>query len=136
MSRLCEGRVAIVTGAGRGIGHEHALSLAQHGAKVVVNDLGGAVDGSGGDISPAQQVVDEIKGMGGEAVANGDSVGSWEGAQRLVDHRGRDVRRPARGGQQRWHPARLADTPLAIFGVVEWLGRSCRRPARRRWRGC
>ena len=85
MSRLCEGRVAIVTGAGRGIGREHALSLAQHGAKVVVNDLGGAVDGSGGDISPAQQVVDEIKGMGGEAVANGDSVGSWEGAQRLVN---------------------------------------------------
>jgi NAD(P)-dependent dehydrogenase (short-subunit alcohol dehydrogenase family) len=85
MSRLCEDRVAIVTGAGRGIGREHALSLAQHGAKVVVNDLGGAVDGSGGDISPAQQVVDEIKGMGGEAVANGDSVGSWEGAQRLVN---------------------------------------------------
>jgi NAD(P)-dependent dehydrogenase (short-subunit alcohol dehydrogenase family) len=85
MSRLCEGRVAIVTGAGRGIGREHALSLAQHGAKVVVNDLGGAVDGSGGDISPAQQVVDEIKGMGGEAVANGDSVGSWEGAQRLIN---------------------------------------------------
>jgi NAD(P)-dependent dehydrogenase (short-subunit alcohol dehydrogenase family) len=85
MSRLCEGRVAIVTGAGRGIGREHALSLAQHGAKVVVNDLGGAVDGSGGDLSPAQQVVEEITGMGGEAVANGDSVGSWEGAQRLVN---------------------------------------------------
>ena len=85
MSRLCEGRVAIVTGAGRGIGREHALSLAQHGAKVVVNDLGGAVDGSGGDLSPAQQVVDEIKAMGGEAVANGDSVGSWEGAQRLIN---------------------------------------------------
>jgi NAD(P)-dependent dehydrogenase (short-subunit alcohol dehydrogenase family) len=85
MSRLCEGRVAIVTGAGRGIGREHALSLAQHGAKLVVNDLGGAVDGSGGDLSPAQQVVDEIIGMGGEAVANGDSVGSWEGAQRLVN---------------------------------------------------
>jgi len=80
MSRLCEGRVAIVTGAGRGIGREHALSLAQHGAKVVVNDLGGAVDGSGGDLSPAQQVVEEITGMGGDAVANGDSVGSWEGA--------------------------------------------------------
>jgi NAD(P)-dependent dehydrogenase (short-subunit alcohol dehydrogenase family) len=85
MSRLCEGRVAIVTGAGRGIGREHALSLAHHGAKVVVNDLGGAVDGSGGDISPAQQVVDEIILMGGEAVANGDSVGSWEGAQRLIN---------------------------------------------------
>jgi NAD(P)-dependent dehydrogenase (short-subunit alcohol dehydrogenase family) len=85
MAKLCEGRVAIVTGAGRGIGREHALSLAAEGAKVVVNDLGGNVDGSGGDLSPAQQVVDEINGMGGEAVVNGDSVASWEGAQRLVN---------------------------------------------------
>src|SRR4051794_7514527 len=85
MSKLCEGRVAIVTGAGRGIGREHALSLAASGAKVVVNDLGGNVDGSGGDLTPAQQVVEEIKGMGGEAVANGDSVSSWEGAQRLIN---------------------------------------------------
>ena len=84
-NRLCEGRVAIVTGAGRGIGREHALSLASQGAKVVVNDVGGNIDGSGGDQSPAQQVVDEIKGMGGEAVANGDDVASWEGAQRLVN---------------------------------------------------
>lgn len=84
-NRLCEGRVAIVTGAGRGIGREHALSLASQGAKVVVNDLGGNIDGSGGDQSPAQQVVEEIKGMGGEAVANGDNVASWEGAQRLVN---------------------------------------------------
>ena len=76
MSRLCEGRVAIVTGAGRGIGREHALSLAYHGAKVVVNDLGGNIDGSGGDLSPADQVVEEIKAMGGEAVSNGDSVSS------------------------------------------------------------
>jgi NAD(P)-dependent dehydrogenase (short-subunit alcohol dehydrogenase family) len=85
MSRLCEGRVAIVTGAGRGIGREHALSLARHGAKVVVNDLGGNVDGTGGDLSPAQQVVEEIKAMGGQAVANGESVSDWEGAQRLVN---------------------------------------------------
>ncbi len=85
MSKLCEGRIAIVTGAGRGIGREHALSLASHGAKVVVNDLGGNVDGTGGDLSPAEQVVEEIKGMGGEAVANGDSVSSWEGAQRLIN---------------------------------------------------
>ena len=84
-NRLCEGRVAIVTGAGRGIGREHALSLASQGAKVVVNDVGANIDGSGGDKSPAQQVVDEIKGMGGEAVANGDDVASWEGAQRLVN---------------------------------------------------
>ncbi|MSW21010.1 MAG: SDR family NAD(P)-dependent oxidoreductase [Actinobacteria bacterium] len=85
MARLCEGRVAIVTGAGRGIGREHALSLAAHGAKVVVNDLGGNMDGSGGDLSPAQQVVNEIKGMGGEAIANGESVANWEGAQRLIN---------------------------------------------------
>jgi NAD(P)-dependent dehydrogenase (short-subunit alcohol dehydrogenase family) len=85
MSGLCEGRVVIVTGAGRGIGREHALSLAHQGAKVVVNDLGGNVDGSGGDLSPAEQVVEEIKGMGGEAVANGDSVADWEGAQRLIN---------------------------------------------------
>src|SRR4249919_3341451 len=84
MTRLCEGRVAIVTGAGRGIGREHALSLARHGAKVVVNDLGGAIDGSGGDLSPAQQVVAEIEGMGGEAIANGESVADFAGAQRLV----------------------------------------------------
>ena len=85
MSKLCEGRIAIVTGAGRGIGREHALSLASHGAKVVVNDLGGNIDGTGGDLSPAEQVVQEINGMGGEAVANGDSVSSWEGAQRLIN---------------------------------------------------
>ena len=84
MARLCEGRIAIVTGAGRGIGREHALSLAAQGAKVVVNDLGGNVDGSGGDLSPAQQVVEEIKAMGGEAVANGDSVSDYEGAARMI----------------------------------------------------
>jgi NAD(P)-dependent dehydrogenase (short-subunit alcohol dehydrogenase family) len=80
-----DGRVAIITGAGRGIGREHAILFAAEGAKVVVNDLGGAADGTGGDVSPAQQVVDEIHGMGGEAVANGDSVSSWEGAQRLIN---------------------------------------------------
>jgi NAD(P)-dependent dehydrogenase (short-subunit alcohol dehydrogenase family) len=85
MSGLCDGRVAIVTGAGRGIGREHALSLARHGASVVVNDLGGSVDGTGGDISPAQQVVDEIVAMGGEAVASGDDISTWEGAQHLVN---------------------------------------------------
>jgi NAD(P)-dependent dehydrogenase (short-subunit alcohol dehydrogenase family) len=80
-----EGRVAIITGAGRGIGREHALLFAAEGAKVVVNDLGGAADGSGGDVSAAQQVADEIAAMGGEAVANGDSVSSWEGSQRLIN---------------------------------------------------
>src|SRR5262245_4026796 len=80
-----DGRVAIITGAGRGIGREHALLFAAEGAKVVVNDLGGATDGTGSDATPAQQVVDEIKAAGGEAVANGDDVSDWEGAQRLVD---------------------------------------------------
>ena len=80
-----EGRVAIITGAGRGIGREHALYFAGEGAKVVVNDLGGTNDGTGADITPAQQVVEEIHGMGGEAVVNGDNVASWEGAQRMVN---------------------------------------------------
>ena len=85
MTGLCEGRVAIVTGAGRGIGREHALMLAEHGAKVVVNDLGGEVDGTGGALSPAQEVVGLIKDSGGEAIANGDDVSDWEGAQRMVN---------------------------------------------------
>ena len=84
MSGICDGRVAIVTGAGRGIGREHSLMLAEQGAKVVVNDLGGSMDGTGDDVGPAQQVVDEIKGMGGEAVANTDDISSWDGAERLV----------------------------------------------------
>ena len=85
MARLCEGKIAIVTGAGRGIGREHAMSLARHGAKVVVNDLGGERDGTGTDVSPAQQVVDEIVAGGGEAIANGDNVADWDGAKRMVD---------------------------------------------------
>jgi NAD(P)-dependent dehydrogenase (short-subunit alcohol dehydrogenase family) len=80
-----DGRVAIITGAGRGIGREHALLFAGEGAKVVVNDLGGGMDGSGEDIGPAQQVVNEIADMGGEAVANTDNVADWEGGQRLVN---------------------------------------------------
>jgi len=84
MTKLCEGRVAIVTGAGRGIGREHSLLLAAHGAKVVVNDLGGSMSGEGADVGPAQQVVDEIIAMGGEALANTDDISDWDGAQRLV----------------------------------------------------
>ena len=79
------GRVAIITGAGRGIGREHALLFAAEGAKVVVNDLGGSNDGTGVDATPAQQVVAEIQAMGGEAIANGDNVADWEGAQRLIN---------------------------------------------------
>ncbi len=80
-----DGRVAIITGAGRGIGREHALLFAEEGAKVVVNDLGGAMDGSGDDRTPAEQVAEEIRGMGGEAIANGDNVAEWEGGQRLIN---------------------------------------------------
>jgi NAD(P)-dependent dehydrogenase (short-subunit alcohol dehydrogenase family) len=79
-----DGRVAIITGAGRGIGREHALFMAREGAAVVVNDLGGANDGSGSDAGPAQEVVNEILAFGGRAVANTDSIASWQGAERLV----------------------------------------------------
>jgi NAD(P)-dependent dehydrogenase (short-subunit alcohol dehydrogenase family) len=80
-----EGRVAVITGAGRGIGREHALLFAAEGANVVVNDLGGGLDGSGDDGSPAEQVVAEIVAQGGAAVANDDDVTSWEGGKRLVE---------------------------------------------------
>mgnify|MGYP003575651182 FL=1 len=79
-----KGRVAIVTGAGGGLGRQHALALAARGAKVVVNDLGGARDGSGGSVSAAQAVVDEIKAAGGEAMANGASVTDFEAVQAMV----------------------------------------------------
>jgi len=80
-----EGRVAVITGAGRGIGREHALLFAAEGAKVVVNDLGGSSSGSGSDAGPAQEVVDEIKAAGGEAIANTDDVTSWDGGKGLID---------------------------------------------------
>jgi NAD(P)-dependent dehydrogenase (short-subunit alcohol dehydrogenase family) len=82
---ICEGRVAIVTGAGRGIGRGHALELARQGARVVVNDLGADVDGEGSSSGPAHEVVEEIRGFGGEAVANGEDVSDFEGAHRLID---------------------------------------------------
>ena len=77
-------RVAIITGAGRGLGREHALLFAAEGARVVVNDLGGGPDGSGRDAGPAQQVVDQIRAAGGHAVANADDITTAAGAQRLV----------------------------------------------------
>jgi NAD(P)-dependent dehydrogenase (short-subunit alcohol dehydrogenase family) len=84
MARLCEGRIVIVTGAGRGIGREHALMLAAHGAKVVVNDLGAARDGTGASAGPAEEVVAEIKKAGGEAIVNADDVSDFAGAERMI----------------------------------------------------
>lgn len=85
MSRIVEGRVVIVTGAARGIGRGHALEFARQGAKVVVNDLGAKVDGSGSSTGPAGEVVDQIRAEGGEAIANGEDVADFEGAGRLVE---------------------------------------------------
>jgi NAD(P)-dependent dehydrogenase (short-subunit alcohol dehydrogenase family) len=79
-----DGRVAIITGAARGLGREHALLFAQEGAKVVVNDLGGDMHGEGGDPSAAMEVVSEIEAFGGEAIVNGANVADWEGARFLV----------------------------------------------------
>jgi len=84
MSTFCEDRVAIVTGAGRGIGREYALMLADHGAKVVVNDLGGDRSGEGEDLGPADEVVAEIKSRGGEAVSNGSNVADFEQAKAMI----------------------------------------------------
>jgi len=80
-----DGRVAVITGAGRGIGREHALLFAREGASVVVNDLGGSNTGDGNDAGPAQVVVDEIVAAGGRAVANTDDIATWEGAKALID---------------------------------------------------
>ena len=94
---ICDGRVAVVTGAGRGIGREHALLLAAEGASVVVNDLGGSMDGTGDDAGPAQQVVDEIVAAGGQAVANTDDISDFAGAvgaaAEVVDHDARTLAR-------------------------------------------
>ena len=81
---ICDGRVVIITGAGRGLGREHALAFAAEGAKVVVNDVGASLQGDGNDMSPAQEVVDLIRANGGEAITNGDDIADWDGAGRLV----------------------------------------------------
>ncbi|MFZ6003533.1 MAG: SDR family oxidoreductase [Actinomycetota bacterium] len=84
MGRICEGRRVLVTGAGRGLGRAHALELARQGARVVVNDLGCELDGTGGGSGPAGEVVAEIRAAGGEAIANGDDVADFDGAARMV----------------------------------------------------
>ena len=84
MTALCDGRIVIVTGAGRGIGREEALEFARQGARIVVNDVGVARDGTGEDATPAQSVVDEIKALGAEGVANYDDISDFDGAKRVV----------------------------------------------------
>lgn len=84
MGQLCEGRVVIVTGGGRGLGREHAIEFAKQGALLVVNDLGSEPDGTGSSLGPAGEVVDAVRAAGGQAIANGDDVADWEGAERLI----------------------------------------------------
>lgn len=83
-SKRLDGRIAIVTGSGRGLGREHALFLASQGAKVVVNDLGGDLDGSGSSLTPAQQVVEEIRTAGGQAIVSGHDVSNWSQAEEMI----------------------------------------------------
>jgi NAD(P)-dependent dehydrogenase (short-subunit alcohol dehydrogenase family) len=85
MPGICDGRVVIVTGAGRGLGREHALELARQGARVVVNDVGAELDGSGGSSGPAGEVVDQIRALGGEAIANGDDISDYAGSGHVID---------------------------------------------------
>jgi NAD(P)-dependent dehydrogenase (short-subunit alcohol dehydrogenase family) len=81
---ICDGRVVIVTGAARGLGRAHALAFAAEGARVVVNDLGVELDGTSARSEPAEEVVEQIRAAGGEAIANGDDIADWDGAARLV----------------------------------------------------
>ena len=116
---ILEGRVAVITGAGRGIGREHALLFAREGAKVVVNDLGGDWHGLGADAAPAQQVVHEIEAGGGEAVANGEDVADFEGARRLI---GTAIERYGRLDVLVNNAGILRDRFLVNMSADEWDG--------------
>ncbi len=114
---ICEGRIVIVTGAGRGIGRAHALMFAAEGAKVVVNDLGAEVDGAGSSTGPAGDVVDQIRTAGGEAVVNGDDVASWDGAANLIRS---TVERFARVDVLVNNAGILRDRMLVNMSEAEW----------------
>ena len=98
---ICDGRVVVITGAGRGLGRSHALAFAREGAKVVVNDLGGASDGTGASDEPVHQVVEEIRALGGEAIANTDDVADFDAAANLIESAVGDVRHARRRREQR-----------------------------------
>src|SRR4051794_3340142 len=117
MNNICDGRVVIVTGAGNGLGRAHALAFAADGAKVVVNDIGTSREGEGSSAGPAQQVVDEIRGAGGEAVANTDDIADWDGAGRLVQAAGESF-----GGLDVLvnNAGFLRDRMLTTMSVEEW----------------
>jgi NAD(P)-dependent dehydrogenase (short-subunit alcohol dehydrogenase family) len=99
MPGICDGRVVIITGAGRGLGREHALEFARQGARVVVNDVGAELDGTLRSSGPAGEVVDQIRALGGEAIANGDDISDYRGLPTRGRRGGSPLECARRGGQ-------------------------------------